>query len=156
MPKHHISKWKKKWWGDKSSLVLWDNWDSDGEPFWGVSILRSAWMKKRYWGPQHPTPDQRLAWLYRIHGTVMVVEKPTQGPHTRNPYVGAGGRRRRRRRKSRMIRRRKKISTVSLGTKLSSLACTSCLVLLNFTSTPTLQNASFYWGWLSKFILPAQ
>ena len=31
-----------------------------------------------------------LGWLYRIHGTVMVAVRPTQGPHTRNPYVGVG------------------------------------------------------------------
>ena len=121
-------------------------------------ILRSAWMKKRYWGPEHPTPDLRLAWLYRIHGTVMVVVEPTQGPHTRNPYVGAGGRKgggERRRGRGGGGGGRKNINSLfEHKTALSCLHLSFCTAEVDFT--PTLQNTSFYWEWLSKLILPAQ
>ena len=46
-------------------------------------------MLRRVW--HHTLERTRLAWLYRIHGTVMVVVEPTQGPQTRNPYVGLLG-----------------------------------------------------------------
>ena len=66
----------------------------------------------------------------------MVVVEPTQGPHTRNPYVGVGvgwGR---------GEEEEEKISKVSLSTKLFFLV-SICLCSAEFdvSSGPTLQNA---------------